>query len=485
MFLHIAVFSQNKDLESKPTKDSFSTQIKEEVLLRKTKDYISRKEYDKAALFLSKYYNNFSESLYVNWLYAHVLSMNDDKKKAIRKFKKAISIVPSNKNLQLDYARLLYEMGKIDKVESILSNFMDDDSKNVEFLLMQANISFWKGNLKNSQRKIDRIQEIYPETKITKSLSEQIKELTALYIKTNLEYQSDSQPLNYFARHVILGQYNSRFLNLKLEISNYNFSPEKEQALIVNLTNQFYFDQLKLTTNINGGIYKNYSGKTDWLGGINFTHKLTQNLSLNLGYSKESLLGTIASTTFNLTHQNVFGSFDYNNKFIVFHAGYNEQFFQDDNTIKSIASWLVSQPIKIQKFNFQFGYGYSFSDSENILFFYNNEGIGTYDLYFTPKEQEIHSGLFITSYKPIKKLTIEAKINYGFIATVRNPYPVQVAPNNTVIGGFYDEEFTYAELNGSVNYSFSNSFAINANYLYQETFFYKRDNINLGFNFTF
>lgn len=485
MFLSIAVFSQSKPLKSTAQKESLSSEINEEDLLKKTKEYIIRKEYGKAASFLSKYYSKFSESLNVNWLYAHVLSMNDDKKNAVRKFKKAISISPMNKDLQMDYARLLYEMGKINKVEFILSKFMDDDSKNVEFLLMQANISFWKGNINNAQKTIERIQEVYPKTEVTKSLAAQIKELTALYIKTNLEYQSDSQPMDFYAQHVILGQYNSRFLNLKLEISNYNFSPENEQALIINLSNQFYFDKLKLTANLNGGVYKNYSGETDWLGGINFTQNLTRNVSLNLGYSKESMLGTIASTTFNLTHQNIFGSIDYNNKLIVFHAGYNEKFFQDNNTIQSVASWLLSQPIKIQKFNFQFGYGYSFSDSKNILFIYNNEGLGIYDPYFTPKEQEIHSGLFISSYKPIDKLTIETKINYGFIATVRNPYPVQVASNNTVIGGFYDEEFTYLEFNGSINYSFSNSFAINATYLYQETFFYKRDNINLGFNFIF
>jgi hypothetical protein len=291
--------------------------------------------------------------------------------------------------------------------------------------------------------------------------------------------------MEYLAEHIAVGQYNSRFLNLKLEISNYNFSPKKEQALIVNLSNQFYFDKLKLTADLNGGVYKNYSGKTDWIAGISFTQKLFRNVSLKAGYSKESLLGTIASTTFNLTHQNIVGSIDYNNKLLLFHAGYNHQFFQDNNTIKSIASWLVSQPIKIQKFNIQFGYGYSFSDSEDILFIFDNQGIGVYDPYFTPKEQEIHSGLFITNYKPTKKLTIEAKVNYGFLATVRNPYPVLDGSNNTVIGGFYDEEFTYLELNGSVNYSFSNNFAVNANYIYQETFFYNRDNINLGFNFTF
>ena len=279
-----------------------------------------------------------------------------------------------------------------------------------------------------------------------------------------------------------------RYLSLYFKwfkVSNYNFSPKKEQALIIKLSNQFYFDGLKLATNITGGVYKNFSGETDWIGGINFTQILTKKASLNLGYSKRSLLGTIASTTFNLTTQNIFGGIDYSNKLVVFHAGYNHQFFEDENTIKSVASWIVSQPIKIKKLNFQFGYGYNFSDAKDILFIYNNEGIGVYNPYFTPKEQQIHSGLLILNYKPFKKLKLGTKVNYGFKSNVKNPYPLQVDANNTEIGGFYNEEFTSLEFNGLIKYSYSDRFRIDASYVYQEKFFYKRNNVNLGFNFTF
>jgi len=483
MLANISISSQNQPLKSTPKKDSFFTEITENDILKSTNEYITKKEYDKAAFILSKFYNHFSESFKINWLYAHVLSLKGDKDQAEDKFKKAISISPMNKNLRMDYVRLLYEMGKIDKVESILSKFMDNDSKNVEFLLMQANISFWKGNLNNSRKKIDRIQEIYPNTEITKDLTQQIKELTALSINTNFEYQSDSQPLDYFAEHIVLGQYKSRFLNAKLKISNYNFSPQKEQALIIKLSNQFYFDELKLVVDVTGGVYKNFSEKTDWIGGINITQKLTQNLSLNLGYSKESLLSALSSTSFNLTHQDVFGGIDYNNKLLIVHAGYNQQFFKDANIIKSISSWVISQPIKIRNFNFQFGYSYNYTDAKDILFFFNNQGLGVYDPYFTPNEQEIHSGLFTVNYKPTKKLSLEAKVNYGFIASVKNPYPLQVNTNITEIGGFYNENYTPIELTGIVNYSFSNRFTAKITYTNQNTFFYKRQNINLGLNF--
>ena len=159
--------------------------------------------------------------------------------------------------------------------------------------------------------------------------------------------------------------------------------------------------------------------------------------------------------------------------------------FEDNNVITSIGAWIVSQPLKLYQFEFQVGYGYSYTDSEEILFFYDSQGVGIYDPYFTPKDQEIHSALLITSYKPIQKITLRAKLNYGIQATVQNPYPIEVTVGNFETGGFYKADFNYTEINGSIEYAVTNNFGINANYIYQETFFYKRDNFNLGLNFTF
>lgn len=485
MFLNISVFSQNQSFTPTLKKSTLSTKISEQELVDTAKEYINKKEFKQASDLITQHYKEFSESLVVNWLYAHALSLNNDKKEADKKFKKAIHLAPDNKELKMDYTRFLYGMGKIKEATHIMEFFMDENSKNVEFLMMQANISFWERDIKNAEQKIARVKEIYPNTNITKNLESQIKALKATYLKTNFEYQTDSQPLKYFASHIVAGEYISNFLSPQLEISRYSFSPQKEGALTLKLSNQFYFPKLKLAAKVSGGAYLNDSDKSDWIGGVSFIKNLFKNASLNFGYKKNALLGTIASTTFNLTQQDLFGVLDYNNKYIVFNAAYNHKFFKDNNTITSIGAWMVSQPLKIYKFGFQLGYGYSHTDSKEILFLYDSQGIGIYDPYFTPKNQEIHSALFITSFKPSKKLSIHAKVNYGIQATVQNPYPVEMAPGFFETGGFYNAKFNYTELNTSVDYAISNNFGIHANYIYQETFFYTRDNFNLGLNFTF
>ena len=486
IFLNISVFSQNQSFKSTPKNNLASHTIDKKDVVTTTKAYLSKKEYKQADIYLSKYYSLFSEDLEINWLYAHVLNLNNNQTEANNKFKKSISITPNNQELKMDYIKFLYQIGKVNEIETVLNDFtIDENSKDVEFLLIQANISFWNGDFKTSKKKIDRIQEIYPNTDLTNNLSNQIEELTGLYLKANFEYQTDSQPMDYFAQHITLEKYVSKLLNPSLEISNYNFSPQSEQAIIAKLGNKMHFNELNLEVNLSAGAYKNFSGDTDWIGGIEFKQFLAENTSIKFGYSKNSVLGTIASTSINLTKEDIFGELDYNNKWIVLHSAYNQQFYQDDNKIKVFGAWIVSQPIKVNKFSFQAGYGFNYTDADDILFVYDSEGLGIYDPYFTPKEQKIHSGLFITNYKPTEKLTIKGKLNYGFSATVRNPYPLEVTPNNFEIGGFYDEEFSYLDIEGAVNYMFSDKFGVNLVYTYQETFFYKRDNINLGVNYRF
>lgn len=485
MFLNTSVFSQNQPLKSTSKIKSSTTKITEDQAVAITKDFIAKKEYQQAVDFLEKQYDKFENSLVINWLYAHAFSLNGDKKRADKKFQKAITLAPENRELLMDYTRFLYQLGKTNKASKVMKNFMNDDSKDVEFILMEANISYWKGDLTNARSKIARIKEIYPNTDITKNLENEIANSTATYLQTNFEYQKDSQPLEYFANHIIVGEYFSRYVSPQLEISRYSFSPQKEGALTLNLSNQFYFDRLKLAAKISAGAYLNDAEDADWIGEISFTKNLFKNATLNFGYSKNALLGTIASTTFNLTQQDLFGVLDYKNKFIALNATYNHKFFEDENVITSIGAWLVSQPIKLYKFGFQIGYGYSYTDSQDVLFISESQSTGIYDPYFTPKDQEIHSGLFITSYQPTKKITLRAKLNYSFQATVQNPYLIEVATNTYEIGGFYEADFNYAEVNGSIEYAVAKNFSINANYIYQETFFYSRDNFNLGLNFTF
>lgn len=484
-FCSLTGFSQNKSENQLIKKDSIKSNIDKEKFIATIKNSFNKRELNKLDSLFSLNYDRFSEDISTNWIYAFYLSEINEVKEANSIFKKLIVLDPNNDDAKKDYARFLYKNGKINKAETIINNFSNKNSNEVEFLLMLANINFWKGKIDASKNNINQIKSIYPKTDITKELENKIFELTRSYIDLNFEYESDSQPMDFIGSHLNVREYVNRFLNLKLEISKYDFNPLESGALIIKLHNQFYFSKVKLTANLNAGMYINELDKSDWVGGINFTKKLFKDASINFGYSKNRLISTLVSTTFNLTQQNYFGSLDYENKFVILNLGYNYKFFEDNNNIQSIASWLISQPFKFQNFQFQFGYGYSYTDSKDILFFYDEEGLGIYNPYFTPKDQQIHSGLFIANYKITKNLRLEGKVNYGIKAEVNNPYSIEINPGEFIIGGFYKADFNYSEIIGAIHYDVSNNFQINTSYIFQETFFYDRNNINLGLKFKF
>ena len=487
LFLFIGTSAFSQDRPSKPPEnDKLATKhVDKKAVVRQTKAYVSQGFYNKADQYLSEYYERFEDDLEINWLYAHTLWLNKNTKKADSKFRKARSIAPDNRELQMDYARFLFNQGEIYRTEKMLNLFVTDRTTNAEFLMMQAKISYWKGDLKKSKRLISRINELYPNAKQVTSLEKDIEALTAAYAKINVEYQTDSQPLEFIKNQIEIGKYVSRFLHPKIKISRWGLTPENHNAITFRLSNEVYFQRLKLSAEISGGIYANSSATSDWIGGLKFEKEIFKNASLTFGYNKDALIGTIASTRINLTKQDAYTALDFKNKYVVLNASVNRAIFEDGNFINTLAGWILSNPLKLYKFNFQVGYGYNFTDSDQILFFYDNNGAGIYDPYFTPREQEIHSGLFVMNFKPNEKLTFQAQANYGFKATVQNPYPVPTANSTFEIGGFYNAPFDHMEINGSLNYQLNDKFNINATYIHQETFFYDRQNINLGLNFIF
>ena len=477
------------------------SQTKNDETIQKARTLINEKQYAKAENLLSNYYPSHSDDLETNWLYAQVLHWNNKNNLSEEKFQKAIALSPKNTAIQLDYARMLYESGRFTKAQGLLVLLKENEDTKAESLLMEAHIFFWTGKVNEAKRTINEIKKLYPTTDITNDLFKNIVEATSPYLKTNFEYQSDNQPMKFFGEKFELGQYRSWLFNPKLEITNYNFTPT-EQALTAKLCNQLYFASLGLSTNLSVGIYKNFSEKTDWIGGIDFNLKIVKNTSLKLGYNKKPYLGTLTSTTFNLTQNTIFGDLDYeNNKLFSVHAGYNNQFFSDKNAIQSFSSWVISKPFKLSDLKIQFGYGFSYSDAKNNLYtskqtltdaisnFNPNETIdGYYNPYFTPKNQMVNSALVLLDYQPSKLFEIGIKANYGFAAKCQNPY---IYLQNDGIGNsvfatnFSPTSFNPYEVSGTITHPISSKFEIKATFTHQETFFYNRNNASLGLNYRF
>lgn len=467
--------------------------------IEQAKSFIKEKKYTQAEAVLNAYYPNHKEDLTTNWLYAQVAHWNFKNKLSEDLFQKAITLAPKNTAIQLDYARMLYESSDFKKAQTLIEPLKKIEDTQAEALLMEANILFWNGNIDEAQKTIQELKKLYPNTSITNDIVKNIAEATSPYLKTNFEYQSDNQPMTLMAEKVEVSQYRSWLLSPKLEVANYNFNPT-QQALIGKISNQLYVANIGFSATIAAGVYKNFSEKTDWIGGIELNQKIVNHTTLKVGYNKKPYLGTLASTAFNLTQNNLFADLDYDNtKLFSVHGGYNHQYFNDNNNIETISSWIISKPFSIAALKIQFGYGFNYSNASTNLYtakesltdaianFSPTMTInGYYNPYFTPKQQMVNSALLILNYKASNKIELGAKATYGFAAQCQNPYIYldNDSSGATIFTTNYSKtSFNPSEVNTFVSYKLTSIVEAKFTYTNQQTFFYNRNNFNLGLNF--
>ncbi|RAR75413.1 tetratricopeptide repeat protein [Flavobacterium aciduliphilum] len=482
-FFTISVFSQYKSIEEP---------------LTTARTYIQQKDYKKAVSILENYYKNHSEDLETNWLYAQVAHWNGNATLSEQLFLKAIALAPDVHEIEMDYARTLYENGQLQKVNSLLPKLEEFPDTQAEALLMEANIAFWNGRVKEAKNRIAKIKTLYPDSHIADALTRSINEATTPYIKTLFEYQHDNQPVDFYAEAIEVGQYSSYFLNPTFEVKNYNFTPN-HQVISGKLSNQLFILSIGLTTNYSLGVYKNFSDKVACIGSLDATLKVWKHTSINMGYNRKPYLGTLESTSFTLVQNNIFGAIEYNNSSLFsIHAGYNQQFFNDSNPVNSFSSWIISKPITFSKIKLCFGYGYSYSNADKNLFtakesladaiaqFSPNSTIeGYYNPYFTPKNQITHSVLVLFNYKVSKTIEWDTKANIGVYASCENPYIyLDTDTTGTTFFSKNSEKTTFSpyEINSNLNIGVSKNIQAKISFTQQQTFFYTRSLLGLGLN---
>lgn len=515
-------FSQEKERVLVLESIQKSLDKKDQRVLNGIRSLIEREEYFKAKERLAKYHAEHSKDAQINWLYGYVLHLNKKYKLSDEKYQQAMILASKNNSIKLDYARVLYERGKFKKAVSLLESLRNlDQASKAEGLIMLAKISYWQGNIDKCKRLIRNFRNEFPGSDKLDDLSVEMSNATATYIEASYEIQSDNQPLDYSGIKAKAGMYKSRFFSPKIEVENYSYTPTAG-ALIFKVSNQFYFPSIGLTATANAGTFSNDGGSAT-LFGLTVNKKLPYKTSVSLGYNINPVLGTIASTTETVSAATISLGADYENKVFLTNFEFNKQNFtsenSEDNSIKNYVFWIISQPIKISKVAFQIGYSYGYSDSEKILYegvpgsqVYQTEQVTStdgegntvttterakdesgndivlsfdaiYNPYFTPKELESHSLLFVVNYDMFDFLEIGGKTNYGIEAQAYSPYLATVA-SEPVFGDF-KTIFYPSESMLFAKYKVNSSFSVKATYLYQETFFYSRNNISVGAKYRF
>ncbi|MFZ4543844.1 MAG: tetratricopeptide repeat protein [Saprospiraceae bacterium] len=470
-----------------------------ENAVQQAKKHITQKNYTKAEILLASYYQKHQKDLETIWLYAQVAHWNHHEALSASLFKRAIDLAPEDYNLKLDFARMSYESGRTNTALELIKEIRAHGKASVEALLLQANILFWYGKIKEAKTIVELIKQYYPGTYITQELEKKINLISKTHLKSNVDFQSDSQPMKVLSEQISIEQFKSWFYNPKLSISNANFTPA-QNTLEANLSNNFLLGKYRLSAILSIGIYKNFIAKTNWNGNLELKHNPDKKSRINAGLNRSPYLGTLQSTSLALAQNNAFFNVESEHvKRFLFHAGYNLQFFDDNNSIHSVGAWGISKPNPKNKFNMQYGIGISYSNSKNNVFesilplftLVNQytDGMqiaGVFNPYFTPQNQLVNTALLMMNYRPLTKLEIGIKANYGFYAVCDNPYLYLEKNKNDEIGiekKYSKVRFNPYEIQANVNYKFTTHFDASLKYINQETFFYSRNLLCLSLHY--
>lgn len=467
--------------------------------LQHVRKYIAEKNYLKAENQLQAHYRKNRNDLETNWLYGQVAHWNGHDKLSSVLFEQALKIAPDNLSLKLDYARVMYESGRLSRALALINDIKARGNTPVEALLLEANILFWYGKVGEAKSVIETIKQWYPQTTLINQLEKNIAELCATNIKSNFDYQSDNQPMSLFAEHISMEKYRSPLLNPRVEISNYNFST-KNYMLEFNMRNRFLLSRYGLSAAVSAGLYQHFRDKMNWTCSIDLQYKADKNNRFGMGINRKPYLGTLKSTEYGLIQNNISAEFETEAlPFFTAHLGCNRQFFDDRNTVNSAGGWLISKAQHFKKFHVQYGYGFGYSNSERNVFEPTlpvaelikgyTDGMtiaGIFNPYFTPQQQQVHSALLMLRYNPFQKLEIEVKSNYGFYASCNNPY-FFLQKNSTgeirIGKDFSRVRFNPYDIQASCKYHFSKRLDAILKYQYQETFFFSRNLTNLSLHY--
>lgn len=464
------------------------------------KKLLNKNEFEAAENLLETNYNGNSEDLEFNWLYAYTAHKNKHEKLAKRLYKKAISIAPENMDLKLEYIRALFESGNLREIQPIIDVLKNSSVDQSEVLLLEAKTNYWLGKFDKANERLSEFNTLFPESDLANELRQTIDDTRSPYLKVDVAYLTDDQPLQALSEQIEFGQYRSWLLFPALIVKNFNFS-SSSQVVTVSVRNVFQFVGIGLSSKLEAGVYYNQNvKKTNFIGAFSLSKSLFKKTSLEVGINRNPYIATTISTTYDLLQNNAFATIESGIiKPVFLHVGYNYQFFDDQNNIQTFGAWALSKPLFKSLFKLQIGYGFSYSDSETITYIPSKpitaettDGYsivdGEYSPYFTPDDQLINSAIIVMGITVAKKIEITAKGNYGFYARAKIPLLGSVAtqPNNKNISLLsYKAEFHPFDAELSIDYHINNKITIAARSSYFETYYYSSLNTVISLNYRF
>lgn len=457
------------------------------------------KKFDEADRLLSQYslHNTDVNALR---LHAQVLYWMKAVDRASQVYEKALIAFPEQHAIKLDYGRMLFATGKFQLAETLLTQYLLTDNKNVEANILLANINYWKGNIKTAKQQLAIVTNIYPDNVRALALLREINLATAPYVRLGAAFASDDQPLNKSGFEAEAGWLHSWIFAPTLLINVNNFTiPDSignYNSLWLQAGNKINFKLSGLILNVRAGIFNHQTNKNEsfFTGSAMLSQKISKMFSLEFGMERRPYQFTATSARIPVMQNYSVAALNLNkNNQWLGKASYQLEKFDDNNKVQTAYLWLLAPIISNKTFSLKAGYGFNHSDA-NVNTYRSKKSIssviqttavggsieGYYDPYFTPNNQTIHSILSSVGVKISDKINFTTRANIAVAASADNPaLNLQKSQtNNFTISKTYSKlSYTPFDIYNELLLNLSDKFSIVGSYQYSSFLFYK---INFG-----
>ena len=171
------------------------------------KQQIAKGNIKEANEMLVDYISKHPNELNALWLNAQCNYWLNDFVAAKVCYKNAIQLLPDNYYLQLDYAKMLVEIGDYDEGEILLKKYLSYDPENTESFYYLAKLNYWQGNYNDALNWTKKIISKNPNHEGANKINHEIALLKGTQIEIKSSYYSDGQPMQILSNGITIGKH--------------------------------------------------------------------------------------------------------------------------------------------------------------------------------------------------------------------------------------------------------------------------------------
>lgn len=363
---------------------------------------------------------------------------------------------PHDDTLRLEYARMLVETGKRGARE-LLAPLLAIPATRAEAETLLGRLAYSDGDPSTARKLFVEALADNPSQEEARHQLQMIQADAAPWVSASLTGGHDNQPLDRAGLSVESGWFPTPLtkVSIRVQPAEYWIGSAPTTIGVGELMVARYLPQARLETELAAGsvMRSGTSDAWDWTGRVGLGLRLPKKVTLRGRIERAPYFATKSSLNTPVMVQTAVGLIQWStSRSWEGEAGYQQQHYQDSNTIRSEYAWFLAPLVRHKGVEIQAGYAFNASNADQSRFALAQPNqpypvwdqrfnlAGVYAPYFTPLHYLTHSAVAAFTIGPTHGVSFHLNGSYGIRATDDAPYFFPGA-NGKLILGTYPQKF--------------------------------------------